>query len=139
MCRVLGIARQPYYRWLADPVTDTELEEAYRANALFDAHREDPEFGYRFLADEARDAGESMSERTAWRICSTNKWWSVFGKKRGSKKSRSGPPVHDDLVGRIFTADGSNRLWFTDIERHEALLNRVEVRDHHGRAVAAAR
>ena len=24
-CRVLKIARQPYYRWLASPVTDAEL------------------------------------------------------------------------------------------------------------------
>ena len=40
-CRVLKIARQPYYRWLASPVTDAELTAAYRANALFDAHRED--------------------------------------------------------------------------------------------------
>ena len=39
-CRVLKIARQPYYRWLASPVTDAELVEAYRANALFDAHGE---------------------------------------------------------------------------------------------------
>lgn len=43
-CRVLGLARQPYYRWLASPVTDSELAEAYRANALFDEHRDDPEF-----------------------------------------------------------------------------------------------
>ncbi|MGW7243934.1 hypothetical protein [Streptomyces sp. NPDC054804] len=56
-CRVLKLARQPYYRWLDQPVTDAVLEEAYRANALFDAHRDDPEFGYRFLADEARGAG----------------------------------------------------------------------------------
>ncbi|WP_174562513.1 hypothetical protein [Nocardia acidivorans] len=69
-CRVPNLARQPYYRWLAEPVTDAELEAAYRANALFDAHREDPEFGYRFLADEARAAGEAMADRTAWRICS---------------------------------------------------------------------
>ena len=55
-CRVLKLARQPYYRWLADPITDAELVEAYRANALFDAHRDDPEFGYRFLVDEAGDA-----------------------------------------------------------------------------------
>ena len=27
-CRVLKIARQPYYRWLAHPVTDAELVEA---------------------------------------------------------------------------------------------------------------
>jgi hypothetical protein len=32
-CRVLKIARQPYYRWLAQPVTPAELEQAYRANA----------------------------------------------------------------------------------------------------------
>ena len=30
-CRVLKLARQPYYRWLAAPVTDAELVEAYRA------------------------------------------------------------------------------------------------------------
>ncbi|MGH8965728.1 MAG: hypothetical protein ACRDXB_10440 [Actinomycetes bacterium] len=27
-CRVLKIARQPYYRWLNAPVTATELEQA---------------------------------------------------------------------------------------------------------------
>ena len=69
-CRVLGLARQPYYRWIVQPVTAAELEEAYRADALFDAHRDDPEFGYRFLLDEAALAGEVMAERTAWRICS---------------------------------------------------------------------
>ena len=40
-CRVLKLARQPYYRWLANPITDTELVEAYRANIPFDAHRAD--------------------------------------------------------------------------------------------------
>ncbi len=59
-CRVLKIARQPYYRWLACPVTVAELVQAYRANALFDAHRDDPEFGYRFLVEEARDAGQPI-------------------------------------------------------------------------------
>ena len=67
-CRVLKLARQPYYRWLANPVTESELVQAYRANALFDAHGDDPEFGYRFLADEASDVGEVMAELTAWRI-----------------------------------------------------------------------
>ncbi|OXY99965.1 integrase [Streptomyces diastatochromogenes] len=116
-CRALKLARQPYYRWLDRPVTDAVLEEAYRANALFDAHREDPEFGYRFLADEARDAGSVMADRTAWRICRDNRWWSVFGKKRGRTK-KAGPPVHDDLVRRDFTADGPNRLWLADITEH---------------------
>ncbi|EFK98054.1 integrase catalytic subunit [Streptomyces sp. SPB78] len=118
-CRVLGLARQPYYRWLARPVTAAELAEAYRANALFDAHRDDPEFGHRFLLDEARVAGESMAERTAWRICRDNGWWSAFGKRRGrGKNTKAGPPVHDDLVRRDFTGAGPNRLWLTDITEH---------------------
>ncbi|THA29825.1 IS3 family transposase [Streptomyces sp. A1547] len=116
-CRVLKLARQPYYRWLDKPVADAVLEEAYRANALFGAHREDPEFGYRFLADEARSTGATMADRTAWRICRDNRWWSVFGKKRGRGK-KAGPPVHDDLVRRDFTAADSNRLWLADITEH---------------------
>ncbi|MFJ5035990.1 DDE-type integrase/transposase/recombinase [Streptomyces sp. NPDC088560] len=116
-CRVLKLARQPYYRWLDKPVADAVLEESYRANALFDAHRDDPEFGYRFLADEARGAGARMADRTAWRICRDNRWWSVFGKRRGRTK-KAGPPVHDDLVRRDFTADGPNRLWLADITEH---------------------
>jgi putative transposase len=116
-CRVLKLARQPYYRWRANPVTDAELTAAYRANALFDAHKDDPEFGYRFLVEEARSSGEPMAERTAWRICADNKWWSVFGKKRG-KNGKPGPPVHDDLVARDFTAEGPNTLWLSDITEH---------------------
>tara|TARA_B100000678_G_C18179679_1_gene490631 strand:+ start:509 stop:1408 length:900 start_codon:yes stop_codon:yes gene_type:complete len=126
-CRVLKIARQPYYRWLASPVTDAELVEAYRANALFDAHGEDPEFGYRFLIDEAADAGEVMAQRTAWRICSDNGWWSVFGKPKKGKAKKPGPPVHDDLCAYVdehgvtrhaFTAEEPNQLWIGDITEH---------------------
>ncbi len=127
-CRVLQLSRQPYYRWLASPITPGEIVEAYRANALFDAHRDDPEFGHRLLADEARDAGEPMADRTAWKIASANGWWSVFGKKRGRNGKKPGPAVHDDHCtvtdenGRVrheFTATGPNQLWLTDITEHK--------------------
>ena len=55
-CRVLKLSRQPYYRWLAGPITDSEVVEAYRANALFDAHKDDPEFGHRLLERRVRAA-----------------------------------------------------------------------------------
>ena len=126
-CRVLKLARQPYYRWLAGPVTAAELCEAYRANALFDAHRDDPEFGYRFLADEAGAAGEAMAGRTAWRICSSNRWWSVFGKPRRGKNRRPGPPVHDDHVQRNFKADRRNMLWLSDISEHRTSEGKLYV------------
>ena len=116
--RVLKLSRQPYYRWRHQQVTQAELTEAYRANALLDAHLNDPEYGHRFLAGEAESVGQRMCERTAWRICRDNQWWSVFGKKRGKNGKRPGPPVHDDLVKRDFTADDVNELWLTDITEH---------------------
>jgi putative transposase len=117
-CRVLNISRQPYYRWLGQPVTDSEWAEAHLANALFDAHRDDPEFGYRLLADEAKAAGFSAAERTVWRICSENGWFSVFGKKKRGKKAEVGVAAHDDLVRRDFAASSANTVWLSDITEH---------------------
>jgi putative transposase len=126
-CRVLKLARQPYYRWLVNPIPRSKVVRAYRANALFDAHRDDPEFGYRLLADEARESGAPMADRTAWTIVSENGWWSLFGKKRSKNGKKPGPAVHDDLCtvtdehGRtrhVFTAAAPNRLWLTDITEH---------------------
>ncbi|MBC9958335.1 DDE-type integrase/transposase/recombinase, partial [Yimella sp. cx-51] len=126
-CRVLKLCRQAYYRWLDQPVTEAEWVQAHRANALFDAHADDPGFGYRFLADEAADHGYRMVPRTAWRICSSKQWWSAFGKRPGRHGKRPGPPVHDDLlavtdqqgvVRHEFTATAPNQVWLTDITEH---------------------
>ena len=111
-CRVLKLARQPSYRWLATPVTEAELAQACRANALFDAHTEDREFGYGYLVQEARDAVELMAERTAWRIRSSNGWWSAFGRKRGRNGTKPGPPVHDDRCAYL-NEHGVTRPRFT--------------------------
>ena len=69
-------------------MTEAELAWAYRANALFDAHRDDTEFGYRYLHDEATEARAAMSQRTAWVICSQQGWWSTFGKRRSARTRR---------------------------------------------------
>ena len=61
-----------------------------------------------------------------------------------SKKVRTTRPDdeaarHPDLVDRQFVAEAPNQLWVTDLERHEALLNREEVEELLPWAVAAAR
>jgi transposase InsO family protein len=59
-----------------------------------------------------------VAERTVWRICSENGWWSVFGKKRRGKTTRPGAPAHDDLVRRQFRAADQNKVWLTDLTEH---------------------
>ena len=124
-CRVLKLARAPYYRWLAAPITARELDEAYLANVLFDAHLDDPEFGHRLLADEAHKAGLRACDRRVWRICRDNAWWSAFGKKRAKHGKKAGPPAHDDRVLRVFRADAPNRLWLWDITEHPTAEGKV--------------
>ena len=41
----------------------------------------------------------------------------MFAKKRGLSR-HAGPPVHDDLVDRDFTAPAANVTWLTDITEH---------------------
>lgn len=136
-CRVLKLARQPYYRWRNDPIRSADVLRAHRIDALHDAHAEDPTFGYRYLADEARRAGWRMSRRTAWKLCSQTGILSSAQRRRRGKGKKAGPPVFDDHVQRVFRADAPNCLWLTDIERHEALLNLAVVKGHRSAPVAA--
>jgi putative transposase len=137
-CRVLGFSKQAFYQWKAKPVSDRDDDDAHLINAAIDVHHDDPEFGYRFITDELTAQGFTASRNRVNRLCSLQQLWSVHARRRGRHR-RPGPPVHDDLVHREFTAEQPNQLWLTDIERHEALLIRVEVGDLHRRVVAATR
>lgn len=67
-CRVLRFSPQAFYAWLAHPVCERDLVDAYAMNA-FEVHADDPGFGYRFIADELAAAGHVLSERRVWKIC----------------------------------------------------------------------
>jgi len=116
-CRVLGFSKQAFYQWRSQPCSDRDWDNAHLTNAAIDVHRDDPAFGYRFIADELTALGFTASENRVQRLCSEQRLWSSFAKKRGQNR-RPGPPVHDDLVRREFTADDLDELWLTDITEH---------------------
>ena len=99
-CRVLKLVRAPYYRWLREPVGPAGQLRQQRVRALRDAHQDDPEFGYRLLADEARQMGFPMVDRTAWRLCNQSGIMSAIVRTRKRRGKKPGPPVCDDLVRR---------------------------------------
>ncbi|MBN9193947.1 MAG: transposase [Microbacterium sp.] len=98
-CRALKFTKQPYYRWLQDPVSRRDRDDAHLINAAIDVHADDPAFGYRFIADELAEAGFTASERRVWRACSENEIFSAFVRKaprqetscRSSRARRSRP------------------------------------------------
>jgi putative transposase len=116
-CRVLGFSKQAYYQWLKHPVSRRDWDDAHALNAALEAHRNDPTFGYRLVRDELEHARIFASRNRVHRLCRTQQIWSIHAKKRGLNR-KAGPPVHDDLVDRDFTAEGPNRKWLTDITEH---------------------
>jgi transposase InsO family protein len=115
-CRVLGFSTQAFYAWKTAPVTRRDIEDAYLINAALDIHRDDPAFGHRFIADELPAHGITAGVNRVARLCTHQRIWSVFAKKKGL--ARRAGPVHDDFVQKVFTAGAANHLWLTDITEH---------------------
>jgi putative transposase len=61
-CRVLGFSKQAFYQWCRDPVPQRDWDEAHLNGAALDIHRDDPAFGYRFIADQLAVAGLKAGE-----------------------------------------------------------------------------
>jgi putative transposase len=108
-CRVLGFTTQAFYKWRTQPCSDRDWSDAALVNDIIDIHRDDPEFGYRFIADELERNGWNVSENRVQRLCQQHQIWSVHAKKRGLSR-KAGPPVHDDCgdgaIADVFALDG---------------------------------
>ena len=123
-CRVLGFSKQGYYKWVKKPVSARAAEERELIAVLRELHEDDPEGGYRVLADDIAELGYQLSERRVWQLCRIAGIQSVFTTRK-TRYKKAGPPVHDDLVNRKFSADGPNELWLTDITEHRTREGKV--------------
>jgi len=79
-CRVLGFSKQAFYKWSAAPVTPRDWADAHLINAALDVHHDDPEFGYRFIADEVRARGITAGRNRVNRLCTRQRLFSVHAK-----------------------------------------------------------
>ena len=111
-------------KWLKQPVSAREAEERELIAVLHQLHDDDPEGGYRVLADDITELGYTLSERRVWRLCRVAGIQSVFTTRK-TRYKKAGAPVHDDLVNRQFSAEGPNTLWLTDITEHRTREGKV--------------
>jgi putative transposase len=125
-CGVLGFSPQAFYKWQARPVSDRDWADAHATKVNLDVHGDDPEFGYRFIADELKQRGHRSCERRVWRLCRQQRVGSTTTKKGRKHSGKTpGPPVHDDLVQREFTAPARDVVWLTDITEHPTLEGKL--------------
>lgn len=80
-------------------------------------HDEDPDGGYRVLAEDLTDLGYVVSERRLWRLCRAAGVQSVISARKRRDRS-AGAAVRDDPVQRAFNVDGPDQLWPTHITEH---------------------
>ena len=125
-CRVLGLTTAGYYKWLKEPVSQRDWDDAHLINVIREIHEDDATLGYRFICDELTDLGITASENRVWRLCSIAGVFASHHRRRG-KAGKPGPAVHDDLLAVVdkhgvvrheFTASAPNEVWLTDISEH---------------------
>jgi transposase InsO family protein len=125
-CGVLGFSPQAFYKWKRRPCSDRDWADAHTTNVIVDVHSDDPEFGYRFIADELEALGERSCERRVWRLCNQHRVWSTTTKKGRKHSGKTpGPAVHDDLVQRVFSAPAPDVVWLTDITEHATVEGKL--------------
>ncbi|MET3165305.1 UNVERIFIED_ORG: transposase InsO family protein [Arthrobacter sp. UYEF10] len=114
---MLGFSEQAFYAWKTTPVTDRDWSDACLINAALDVHRDDQAFGTASSPTSSKTRGSAPGGNRVARLCSSQRIWSVFAKKRGLTR-KVGPPVHDDHVRWDFNATAPDQLWLTDITEH---------------------
>lgn len=119
-CVVLGFTPQAFYKWAANPICDRDFDDArLTKNAIVDINGDDPELGYRFIAEELERRGHEVGEGRVHRLCRQHKIWSATTKKGRRSAKTPGPAVHDDLVNRDFSAPAPDATWLTDITENQ--------------------
>ncbi len=139
-CRVLRVSRSGYYEWLsrapsARRVADEQLTATI---GIVHAASRGTYGAPRVHAELRLGLGVACGRKRVARLMRTAGLAGVCHRRK-HRRAGPAPAVHEDLVQRRFVADAPHRLWVTDSERHEALLNRAVVKGHRGRSVAAGR
>jgi len=117
MCRVLGVVRQSFYRWLQLPEGIRKKEEKRllpEIRKIFMGNRQI--YGPKRIAKHLRKGGIPCGKTRAKRLMEEAglkpKRRTKFKKTTNSKHSRK---VSPNFVNQDFRADRADHLWFSDI------------------------
>ncbi|WP_425757333.1 IS3 family transposase [Ihubacter sp. rT4E-8] len=118
LCKIGGVCRAAYYKWLQHEISAPELENRKIAEIVKTIHVESPDKGYRRIRDDLqRYCQIDVNDKRILRICrklgikSTIKY-----KNKGCTQHADKPQfIAENILNRQFHADAPNQKWLTDV------------------------
>lgn len=137
MCRLLGVSPSGFYAWRKRQPSPRAVANVALTERIRTVHeRSRGTYGSPRVHAELR-ATEAVGRKRVARLMRAA---GLAGcRPRGFRRTTIPDPTIQaaDLVRRDFRPGAPDRLWVSDIERHEALFNRAVVKGHRSRPVAA--
>ena len=119
-CRVLEVPTSTYYEAISREPSAREVEDQHLTGLITEVHKDSRgTYGAPRVHAELRlGLGVRVGRK---RVARLMRGAGIHGvSHRRKKRYRPDTATHDDLVQRQFTAEGPDRVWFTDITQHRA-------------------
>lgn len=118
LCKIGGVCRAAYYKWLHHEMSQTEEENRRIAETVEQIHMESPDKGYRRIRDDLQRYHDiDVNDKRVLRICrklgikSTIKY-----ANEGCTQQADNPQfIAENILNREFHSDAPNQKWLTDV------------------------
>jgi len=136
-CRVLDVSESGSYAWRSRAPSERAIRHTWLTDLIRQIHVDfRGVYGYRRVhAELTLGHGLRVGEEAVWLPMRKARLQGLSG--RPAYRRIPHQPTAGDLVDRDFARSEPDRLWVTDIERHEALPNPAVVKGHRHVLVAA--
>ena len=137
LCRIGGVSRAAYYKWLHREIPRQETENQRIADEIEKIHEESPDKGYRRIRDELKRYHDiKANDKRVLRICrQLNVKSTIKYSNNGCTRQAANPQyIAENLLNREFTAEAPNEKWLTDVtefhyyiglEKHKIYLSAI--------------
>jgi transposase InsO family protein len=117
MCSVLKVSRSSYYNWLKRKPNTRDKENIYLAKRIRHIYDDSKKiYGSPRITLALRGQGIRVSRKRVARIMKKEGLRSIIRKKFvATTDSKHNYPLFENLLGRNFKANGTGRVWVSDI------------------------
>lgn len=117
LCRVLGVSRSGFYRWLGNPGSAHRRRDIELAVSVEEVHRRSKgRYGSPRVFAELQQRGERVGRKRVERLMRESGLMARPGRRfHVTTDSAHQLPVAPNLLGRRFGAEAPDRLWAADI------------------------